>query len=164
MEAAQKKEVELTTEEQADKIIRNYAIGTSAPSLIPAPLVDLVAVTAIQTKMIHSLAKLYEVEFKEEVARSAITALIGSTASIATARVVSSAVKAVPFVGSLVGWATQPLLSSATTYGVGKTFVMHFEAGGTLLTFDPTQVTEYFVDAVKSGKKVVSSSKNKKQD
>ena len=164
MEATLEKADELTTEEQADKIIRNYSIGSAAPSLIPAPLVDLVAVTALQAKMIHSLTKLYGVEYKEEVARSAISALIGGTASIATARLVSSAVKAVPIVGPLVGWATQPVLSSATTYGVGKTFVMHFESGGTLLTFDPTKVSEYFVEAVKNGKKVASANKAKKQD
>lgn len=142
---------------QADKIVRNYSLGSIVPSLIPVPIIDLAAVTGIQLKMLQSLSKTYDIEFKQEFARSAIAALIGSTVALSTARVVSSAVKMIPGIGSLMGAVTMPVVNGATTYGIGKVFTQHFESGGTFLTFDAAKVREYFAMQFKEGKAVVSS-------
>lgn len=142
---------------QADKIIRNYSLGSIVPSLIPVPMLDLAAVTGIQLKMLHSLAQTYGVEFKEEFSRSAIAALIGGTVSLSTARVVSSAVKAIPGIGSMVGAVVMPIINGGTTYAIGKVFVQHFESGGTFLTFDATKVRAYFEKEIKEGKALVTT-------
>lgn len=141
----------------ADKVIRNYALGSIVPSLIPAPMLDLVAVTGIQLKMLHSLAKTYGVPFKEESAKAAIAALIGGTGSLGISRLVTSAVKAVPFVGQLTGALTMPAINAAATYAVGRTFKMHFEMGGTLLSFDADKVRAYFEQQLKEGKDVIAA-------
>jgi uncharacterized protein (DUF697 family) len=143
--------------EEARKIIRNYALGSIVPSLIPVPLVDLMVVTGVQLKMLHSLANLYGVPFKEELGRSAITALIGGTVALSTSRVVSSAIKSVPGIGSLVGALSMPVVNGGSTYAIGKVFMMHFESGGTMLSFEPEKVREHFKKEFEAGKAVVAS-------
>lgn len=142
---------------QADKIVRNYSLGSIVPSLLPVPMVDLVAVAGIQLKMLHSLAQTYGVEFKEELGRSAIASLIGGTVALSVARVASSAVKAIPVIGSMVGAVTMPVVNGGTTYALGKVFIQHFESGGTFLTFDAAKVREYFEQQFKEGKAMVSA-------
>lgn len=150
--------------DQANKIVRNYALASVAPSLIPVPMLDLVLVTGIQLKMLHSLAKNYGVKFREELGRSSISALIGGAGSLGTSRVVASAVKGVPFVGSIAGAATLSVLSGATTYALGKVFVQHFESGGTFLTFKPEKVREYFQQQIEEGKAVVAAAQAAKEE
>lgn len=143
--------------EQADKVVRNYSLGSIVPSLIPVPMLDLVAVTGIQLKMLHSLAQTYGAEFKEEFGRSAIASLVGGTAALSMSRVISSAVKAIPGIGSLVGAVTMPIVNSGTTYAIGKVFTQHFESGGTFLTFDASKVRAYFEQQLKEGKAMVAA-------
>jgi uncharacterized protein (DUF697 family) len=147
----------LNKAEQADKVVRNYALGSIVPSLVPVPMLDLAAVTAIQLKMLHSLAEIYGIPFKQEFGKSAIASLAGGTVALSTARVVSSAIKAIPVVGSLVGAATMPVINGGTTFAVGKVFIQHFESGGTFLTFDAAKVREYFETQFKEGKALIAS-------
>lgn len=156
MDAVVEKEV-LSKEAQANKIVRNYSLGSIVPSLIPVPMLDLAAVTGIQLKMLQSLAQTYGIEFKQEFGRAAITALIGGTVALSTARVVSSAVKAIPGVGSLVGAFTMPAINGGTTYAIGKVFTQHFESGGTFLTFDAAKVRAYFERELKEGKAMITA-------
>ncbi|WP_111977563.1 YcjF family protein [Algibacillus agarilyticus] len=142
--------------EQANKVVRNYAIGSVIPSLIPVPAVDLVAVTGIQLKMLHSLAAIYDVPFKEELVRSSISSVIGGTVALSVSRVASSAIKAIPGVGTMIGSLAMPTVSGATTYGLGRVFIQHFESGGTFLTFDADKVRDYFEQEFKKGKAVVA--------
>ena len=144
----------------ADKVIRNYALGSIVPSLIPVPMLDLVAVTGIQLKMLHSLAQTYGVPFKEEAGRSALAALIGGTTSLGASRIVTSAVKAIPFVGQLTGAITMPVVNGGATYAIGKVFKQHFESGGTFLSFDPAKVRAYFEEQLKEGKAIISSAQD----
>lgn len=141
----------------ADKVIRNYALGSIVPSLIPVPMLDLVVVTGIQLKMLHSLAQTYEVPFKEEAGRSALAALVGGTASLGTSRIVTSAVKALPFVGQITGAVTMPVINGGLTYAIGKVFKQHFESGGTFLSFDASKVRAYFEEQLKEGKAMVAA-------
>lgn len=152
------KEPEASTSkvEQANLVVRNYAIGSVIPSLVPVPAVDLMAVTGIQLKMLHSLAKIYDVSFKEEMVRAAISSLIGGTVALSVSRVASSAVKAIPGIGSVIGTLAMPTISGGTTYALGKVFIQHFESGGTFLTFDAAKVRDYFEEQFNEGKTVVA--------
>ena len=150
----------LSRSEQASKIIRNYSLGSMVPGLIPVPLLDLAAVTGIQLKMLHTLSQVYGVEFKEELSRGAISSLIGGTVALSAARVVSSAAKAIPGIGSLVGAATMPVISGGTTYALGQVFTQHFESGGTFLSFDAAKVRAYFEQQLAEGKALVAAAKS----
>jgi hypothetical protein len=37
-----------------------------------------------------------------------------------------------------------PVLSAGATYAIGRTFMQHFESGGTLLDFNPPDYREFF--------------------
>jgi len=142
--------------EQADKVVRNYVIGSVIPSLVPLPALDLVAVTGVQLKMLHSLANIYHIPFKEELVRAAISSLIGGTVALLVSRVASSAIKLIPGVGTILGSLAMPAISGGTTYALGKVFIQHFESGGTFLTFDAAKVREYFDQQYNKGKAVVT--------
>jgi hypothetical protein len=61
------------------------------------------------------------------------------------------AIASIPAVvaGTVVYFVATPILAYALTRAVGNVFIMHFESGGTLLTFDPKAFTEYFVSEFK---------------
>ncbi|HRI72446.1 MAG TPA: DUF697 domain-containing protein [Polyangium sp.] len=125
--------------DKANRLIRYHALGAGAIVLVPMPWVDFAGLTGVQVNLVWNLAKLYGLPFSDELARSLISALLGSTLSGAIA---FGAVATVPFphVKLVVG----PVVSAAVTYAVGKVFVQHFEAGGTFLTFEPDKVREHF--------------------
>jgi len=132
------------TEAEAQTIVRNYCVASGAIGFIPVPLVDLAALTGVQLKMVHSLARVYDVPFKRSWAKSAIASLVGGSAPLLASRSTASMMKSVPGIGTGLAIVTQPALSSACTYAVGKVFIQHFSSGGTFLTFDPAKVRDYF--------------------
>ena len=140
-------------ESRALGTVRKYVYGAMAVGLVPVPLVDLAGLTALQIKMVHSIAKIYDVPFKTDIGKSTIASLLGSLGPVTIARgTFGSLVKAIPVVGPIAGIATQPVLAGAFTYAVGKVFIQHFEAGGTFLNFNPKKVKEYFAEQFKEGK------------
>jgi uncharacterized protein (DUF697 family) len=117
-------------------IVREYMGWSTGAGLIPIPLVDLAAISLVEIKMIHSLARLYGVPFQRGAAKSIIGALIGGGGTYVLAAPAASVVKMVPIVGSIAGMITEPAIAAAATYALGKVFIQHFESGGTLLDFN----------------------------
>jgi uncharacterized protein (DUF697 family) len=145
---------------QANHTVNNYMIGSLAVGLVPVPLFDLAAVTAIQLTMLHRLAKQYEIPFKKETGKSLIASLLGGVFTTQTAVPVASVIKFIPIVGQASGAISVALLSGATTYAVGKVFIQHFESGGTFLDFDPEKVRDYFAEQLQEGQLVAADLKN----
>lgn len=130
---------------RAQDLIKYHSYASGAFGLIPVPGADVAAVSAAQLNLIHKLAKLYEVEFAQERTRAIVSALLGGVMPGAlSSSVLGSAVKAVPFVGSVLGMAVMPALSLAATQALGRVFAQHFETGGTLLDFDVEAMREHF--------------------
>lgn len=125
----------------AHRVVRAYAIGGVAPAIIPIPLADAALVFAVQLKLIHRLAQIYEVEFRPERARSLLASLVGGTLPAMTGVTLG---RLVPGAGWIVGALTAGALGGASTWAVGQLFVQHFASGGTLLTFDPDAVREHY--------------------
>ena len=129
-------------EAQALAIVRNYAFGTAAASLVPflQPLVLI----GVQLTMARRLAGLYEIDFIENAAKSVITSLLGlGTASAVggmVTRAAPSLASSAPGISALAG----PALGGASTYAVGKVLIQHFESGGTFLTLDPDKVRDFY--------------------
>ena len=160
-------ETALAKELEARKIVRNYMFGNAAVGLLPLPIIDLVALTGIQLKMVHSLAGLYDVEFNKEAVKGALASLAGSLGAMTVgAGIFMSALKFLPPVAMTAGFLVLPATSAAFTYAVGRVFIMHFEAGGTILSFDAKAMHHYFKDFYQEGLSVAKSedSKTKKAD
>ena len=141
-EAAQPKTPE--RELQARNLVKSYLPWAAGAGILPFPGVDLAAIIAVQLRMLAKMAELYGVPFREQAAKSVVASLLGSVFSESVAGGVISAMKVIPVIGTLVGIAALPALAAAATYAVGQVFITHFEAGGTLLDFDPQKVRDYF--------------------
>jgi len=144
---------------QAGNLIRKHVIIVMGASLVPIPLFDLLALSGVQLKMLHGLAKLYEVPFSKNLGKSSIVSLLGGVMPTSTAMTLASLAKAVPGLGTATGIISVSLLGGATTYAIGSVFVQHFESGGTLLDFDPKKMRAYFSSKLEEGKAVAADLK-----
>lgn len=145
--------------EEAHKTVKKYVLGTMALAVVPLPLVDLAAVTAVQVKMVHSIANQYEVPFSENVVKSLIAALTGGALTFTTATPIASLVKVVPFIGQVAGFIGCAVMFGATSYAIGRVFIEHFESGGTFLDFDHEKMKVHFQELFEEGQKLATASK-----
>ncbi|MEL6402476.1 MAG: DUF697 domain-containing protein [Cyanobacteria bacterium J06626_4] len=150
----------MTQQNQANAIIRSHVLWATGGGLIPIPLVDFAAVTAIQLEMLQQLARLYSVDYSPSIAKTFVTALTGTT----LARLGASFIKAIPGIGTMIGGASMALTSGASTYAVGQVAVNHFANGGTLNNFVEDQVKTAYDSAFERGKGYVSDLENEKGD
>ncbi|MET7245169.1 YcjF family protein [Methylobacterium sp. EM32] len=131
--------------EQVDQIIRKYTLWSAGLGLIPLPVLDVAAVATAQYKMVGELAKLYDLPFSQERVRVLVGSLLGSgLPAVLAGGGIGSLAKSIPLVGTLAGAAVMPALSAAATIALARVFVQHFEAGGTLLDFEPETMKSYF--------------------
>jgi len=144
--------------EEAHKTVKKYTLGTMAIAIVPLPLVDLAAVTAIQVKMVHSIANHYEVPFSENVVKSLIAALTGGALSATTATPIASFVKVIPIIGHVAGFVGSAVMFGATSYAIGRIFIEHFKSGGTFLDFDPEKMKAHFQELFKEGQSLAMAS------
>lgn len=136
----------------ADTIIRNHVIlSMGAGFIIPIPIADVLAVSALQLDMIRQLSRVYEIDFAESQGKAIISSLTSSTLARAGAR---SFIKLVPGIGTLIGGATVSAFNGASTYAVGEVFKRHFESGGTILDFDTERLKNLYKEKFEKGKKV----------
>lgn len=141
---------EMTTEQrdaEAEKLVDRFTLWSGGAGLIPIPLVDIAAVGGVQIQMLRKLSEIYGVPFSENVGKSVLASLAGSlipaSAATTTAMGVTSALKLIPGVGTIIAAVTMPAFSAGATYLIGKVFIQHFASGGTLLDFNPPDYREF---------------------
>lgn len=123
--------------------------------MIPIPVADIAAVTAIQLDMLKQVCSFYNVDYSEETGKTWITALVTSSLSAFVAKIGSSALKVVPVVGTIAGAASMAVVSGASTYALGKAFANHFEAGGTFGDINKEKIKEIYEEKLKEGKRLL---------
>ena len=136
--------------------INTYVFWSLGAGLIPVPIVDLIALSGIQVKMISELSKLYGLPFSKNIVKSLIGALLGSSLPVQVSLPLSSLLKTIPVIGQTTGAVTMPVMGGASTYAVGKVFLQHFASGGTFLDFNPEKVRDFYAEQFKEGQKVAS--------
>lgn len=136
---------------QAVSLVKKYMLGAAGAGLIPVPMADLAALTALQLKLLHSLAGLYGVEFSKEAGKAALASLLGGGTPVALTARLGSLAKGVPVLGWSLGAFGTAVFGGASTYAVGKVFIQHFESGNTFLTFDPQRVRDYYRQQFEAG-------------
>ena len=134
-------------DEAAERLVDRFTLWSGGAGLIPIPLVDIAAVGGVQVQMLRKLSEIYGVPFSENAGKSVLASLAGSlipaSAATTTAMGVTSALKLIPGVGTIIAWATMPAFSAGATYLIGKVFIQHFASGGTLLDFNPPDYREF---------------------
>mgnify|MGYP001321820837 CR=1 FL=1 len=137
---------------RAEDIVKTHTIYAAGGGLIPLPIVDFAAITGVQLDMLKQICGLYHVDYNENVGKSWVTALAGSS----LAAIGSSFVKAIPLVGSLLGGLSMSVIAGATTYGIGQVFINRLEDEGNVADFDVEMAREAFETAYEEGKAKVS--------
>ena len=136
----------------AETVIRNHVIWSMGASyVIPLPIADVFAVSALQLDMIRQLCRVYDIDFAETQGKAIVSALTTSTMARAGAR---SLVKLIPGVGSIVGGITTAAVNGASTYALGEVFKSHFSHGGTFLDFDTERLKKLYYEKFEKGKTV----------
>lgn len=145
--------------DKAHNSIKNYTMAAMTVGLVPVPLIDMAALSAIQLKMVHSAANYYDVPFSKNIAKSIIGSLLGSSIAVTLALPVASYIKLIPIIGQSSGTISTALIGSASTYAIGKIFVEHFESGGTFLDFDEEKAKAHFKGLYEEGRAFVATHK-----
>ena len=145
---------------KAQSIIRSHVLWAMGGGLIPIPLVDFAAVTAIQLEMLQQLADLYGVDYSKSNGKAFVSALTGTT----VARLGASFLKALPGVGTVLGGASMSITSGASTYAVGQVAIDHFAKSGSLSDFVEDQLKKAYEDAFQKGKSYVSDLEDNKAE
>ena len=143
----------LSLTEKADKIILNHVKWSMAAGLVPIPLADLAAVTAIQMDALKQLATLHGVDYTEATGKRFVAALAGGVA----ARLGASMIKTLPGVGSVIGGLSMAALSGASTYAICQVADDHFRAHGDFLEFDWDTAKSAYKKALEKGKELAKS-------
>ncbi len=144
--------------EQADAIIKKHVLFSMGGGLIPIPLVDMAAVTALQVSMLEQLADLYGIGYNRSIGKSFIGGLTGSF----VAKLGASLIKIIPGVGSFIGGVAMSATSGASTYAVGQVAISQFESEGTLEDIDVDKAKEAYDEAFEEGKEVVEEMEKEK--
>ena len=156
-------EEKLTAAARAERLVRarsltkNYILASAGIGLVPLPLADLAGVMALQVKLVHGLAKVYEVPFKENITKSLVASLLSGASSVIGVLGLSSLAKTIPVLGTLAGGGGVAVTAASVTYATGEVFTRHFESGGTLLDFDPHKMKALFKRELKNGKAEASA-------
>lgn len=142
----------------ADGLIKEHVVWSVGAGLVPVPIVDFVAVTAVQIDLIRQLCTLYGVGYDEGTGKVWVGALTGG----ALARIGASAIKAIPGVGTLLGGLSMSVASGASTYAVGQVVKKHLAAGGTMSNLNVDDAKKDYEGELEKGKKVAKEASEKK--
>ncbi|MEO5344238.1 MAG: DUF697 domain-containing protein [Gammaproteobacteria bacterium SHHR-1] len=139
--ATEKTETDLHA--KSARVIASAVKWSAAAAVVPVPYVDLLALASVQVKMVRDLARVHGQDAGDETLPGVISALLGTLvpASLSTG-LLGSSLKVIPGGGSLIGSLGMAAFASASTFAIGKIFVIHFAKGGTLSNFSAEAVED----------------------
>ncbi|WP_031385436.1 DUF697 domain-containing protein [Desulfonatronum thiodismutans] len=131
--------------------------GASA-ALGALPVVDMALVPAIQAKMLHSLARIYDLAWDTRRASEFIGLLgTGFMAGYGLRLVGRSLVKLVPVAGQTAGAAYGAVASAGITFALGKAAVFYLDKTVKRQPVRAEDLRKVFQEALESGKQMASS-------
>ena len=133
--------------EKSIAIVNLYSKIAAGVGILPGGLLNFGAILAVQVTMVWKIANTFGHSEGKDKIRGLILSLAGSALPTGVGAGVAYSVAAIPAAtaGLVLGFVVTPLLAYALTRAVGNAFIMHFESGGTLLTFDPTAFREHIL-------------------
>ncbi len=145
-----------TRDTAAQKIVERHVWYSAGAGLIPVPIVDMAAITAVNVKMIKELSTHYGVEFKEDRGKAIVGSLAGglTTGLLAQNPAANTILRTIPLIGQTVAALSMSVFGSAFTYAVGQVFVQHYATGGTMLDFDLAKARTFVGEQYQKGKQM----------
>jgi hypothetical protein len=142
--------------ELANRAIRDYVIAASGTGFVPVPILDAVAIAALEVGLIGKLARIYDFPVPRKlVVYKILISLVASAGPVYfSARLLALAGSMTP-----ISYAAHALLTggsgAVSVYAVAKVFQKHYESGGTFLTADSLTLKHFFKERYAEGKRVV---------
>ncbi|MBL8922474.1 MAG: SHOCT domain-containing protein [Myxococcaceae bacterium] len=149
----------MSTAATADHVIRQHVYWSIGAGLVPVPIADFVAVTAVQLDLIRQLCTIYGVSYEEGTGKVWVGALTGG----AVARLGASAIKAIPGIGTLLGGVSMSIASGASTYAVGQVVKAHLASGGTMANLNVEAAKSKYANEYEKGKDVAKQASENKE-
>ena len=132
-------------ESAAMQIVYRYMAVSAGVALIPIAAVDVIALAGVHVSLIKRLCDHYEVDFSQHAARNILIGVLGSIIPGTVGSIVGRKVLGIlPLAAAATGWVLMSASSVVFSYGIGRLFIRHFEAGGTLLNLDPKRMHHVF--------------------
>lgn len=147
----------MSNNQEIKSIIENSVLWSMGAAVIPVPIGDFIAVTAVQLDMLKRLSKAMGQDYSEISSRSFILAVNSGI----SAKIGASLIKGIPGVGSVVGMVSLPVMSAASTFSLGNLYVNLISEYGSLDNIDLTKAKAQFKDFYEVGKKKVEEWKKK---
>lgn len=121
----------------AMRIVRRYVLISAAAGVVTVPVLDVAALGVVHIALIKDVSAYYGAEFSEHAARNILVAIGASLVPGSVGSVLGrKLLQMLPFVTPGLGLAAMSASSAAVSYGLGTAFVQHYEAGGTLDSFN----------------------------
>ncbi len=152
-------------EEHNFNMLRNEIIwySGSAGASDALPGVGLISVPAIQGKMLHSLANQYSIEWDQKTFSEFIGTLgVGFVWKYSVQFAIREGVKFIPVYGQTVGAVAAVVISSASTYAIGRVackYLYHKSKGEPVST---EEMTKLYEEALSRGKEVAENEASEK--
>jgi uncharacterized protein (DUF697 family) len=107
--------------------ILGYSTLAASAGAVPIPVLDLVLLSGIQSRMIYHLAKLYGQPMDGKRFLEIAGGMgLGALARQATRMTVVELLKLIPFIGSVMGAVAGAAVAWASTYALGKAFCYYY--------------------------------------
>jgi uncharacterized protein (DUF697 family)/predicted GTPase len=103
--------------------ILSYSTMAATAGALPIPLVDLVVLSGIQSRMVYQLAELYG-QPMDRKRYLEIAGTLGLTIMVRQGG--RELLKLIPFVGPVIGSVAGAALAGASTYALGKAFCLYY--------------------------------------
>lgn len=143
----------MSKHQQAQEIVKSHVLWSIGGGLIPLPIADVAAVTALQVGMIDQLAQLYGLQTTQSSGKTFVTAITGGS----VAKLGASLLKLVPGIGTAVGVVAMSAASGISTYAIGQVVIQQFEGGGTLIDINMDKAKDAYEKAKQQGKEFVEN-------
>jgi uncharacterized protein (DUF697 family) len=142
LELAQKQLTDLFSS-RAQPTILGYATLAATAGAIPIPFIDLALISAVQTRMVYELARLYGQPLTvRRLAELASTLGLG----MLTRQAGRELIKVIPGLGTVIGSVAGGALAAASTYALGQAFCYYYRAVLQGHVPDPADLRRYYKD------------------
>jgi uncharacterized protein (DUF697 family) len=126
---------------KATPTIAAYSTLAATAGAVPVPVMDLVLISGVQTKMLYDLANLYG----QPMTRQRLGELAGALGLGLLGRQAGrSLIKVIPGLGSILGSVAGGALAAASTYALGKAFCYYYSAVLEGHVPDPAELRRYY--------------------
>jgi uncharacterized protein (DUF697 family) len=120
---------------KAVAIVERHANMSTVGGILPVPILNVAAITAVMVRMVRQLSNLYGVPFQRNRAHALVIGLMGGVMPTGLASAATSALVYVVPGANVLGLVVSSVTAGACARSLGRLFIDHFESGATLVDF-----------------------------